>query len=1269
MSTAEWHPSVPQTQRLSPSERIITPIAVSKPKDGQPVTPGQSLGGKISVDVCSEFTTYHAQVEYFKKSGKIKLLHTKAGEPLVFALTEASELCLLQHGVYDVQGWSSADLTPVDNIATTFDVLQMGNTLHLAVSCKPKDSKSPYHELYYARIEIEQSQLYSLYNGLGKDQKWTKVLDNTVEPVGNLIISSLLCNLSEPVGLLKARKFEIVVGSSTTEEGNGSDKFGTFYRVNPEADERTRWNVMSFPAAASTLLQSEPLVIGSISAPSEQGMVSVFKDFAQNAKARVVGHITDPTGGISRTFEFKTGRLGDTRSVFSHRNPWSRTDIFIASANGIGYYSCFAPLNQLDTLAAEPILPDVAFRQVFCSEAADPAAPKVQSKLALFAVSDDNSLYYIEGTRRFDGRLPTFVASGLPIRKGVTHMSTVYSAVHGTSELLYGVEEENALLYLRREPQGQFWLEDRVSRKAHKFVKYDAFVSSLALMDGGGQALGAGYPLHLTGEHVQVVVNGKSVGLSPSTPTCVYTDATGCIEVVQAAERRLGCPPIRVTLKPPPDSPSTDTFSFAIDPSSRVDRLMSGIKGADDLKTVLADDDGNAFTGTGLSEAGDLMSQFGDMKAVVKRVEKGEVPTPAPEPPSSGGVIDTVVSFLGECIEAVKTVVKAAVKVVIKVLGPVVRVIFTIYGRQFAFHIKAVYLFLNIFGEALEFAIGENRLSNFLKYLKVALDPKSIRSTQLFFRSWLTGIMDLVGRFLDVNKDSVSNLFDDGADWLREYVEDTRQPPEGTVSNTINTILNNPVVRLLMRINPLQWILEAISEEAPDFQIPPIGNIVEGVMSAMGDAVDKQVDIMNRQLETIITELERIFSNPLTVLESAKRYLQSMVWTLFDSIRNLIESLYDALTNLVKSLSPILDGVWKIPGLTELWEDLTGQEFTLLGVLTYLPAVVCNLACIYASGHLPFEGKPLSNFDDIEIKPLYKSKIEKEELVASTHARETAPTPFEKTSHTLVQTSIDIVGAATFSRISASENNIKSSALLYANNSEGDGKEKRSANLTFGRIIELIATIGRIFNAGTRAFQAHGEFKRRYRDEPLPRYGQGIELVGGHHALPNPGPGPNPRPRHDPRPGRVDALLRRFVEWLPNIGRFIGAAGNLAFAVWHLKTHESEDVAPDLVMATFAVFELAMMVAELRGCESQGLRLVGEFVGRGGAILQIALVREWEFGMRTVSLTASTICGVSAEALRLGSSASPMGAAGVFHAGDCAWGFVYLVSFGVEFLE
>ncbi|CAG7561991.1 unnamed protein product [Fusarium equiseti] len=1234
-------------QQLSPPQRFKTNIKAPERKNQVLSNENGDEGGFITVDVCSEFAPYRASLEYVKKSSKIKLLHSKAGLPIILSLTEDMSLSLLQHGIAATEGWSFLDITPPGKRVTTFDVVKLAQTLFIAVSCQDTSTKVPYHDLYYAQVDADPAGLAKLGGSMEKNQTWIKVEDNVIEPVGGLIHSSLFCRPTPPKEPHSAPGIEVVVGTKAT-PGTGG-KFGTLYCVNPKALPERHWHILSFPGAASELLQADNLTIGPVDGSNtEVGMVSVFEDFAKDAKARVVGHINDATGGVGRTFEFKTGKLGGSYIESANLKRFcSRTDIFIAAEKGIGFYTGLPNQSRVDMLTGDPILPEISFQQVFCSESVDPANPQKQTKIAIFAVSDDKSLYYIEGRRLYDTRTVVFEASGLPIRRGVVHMSTTYSAIRGTSELLYALEDENALLYLRREPNGQFWLEDKVLHRARKLSSYDAFVTSIALKDGSGNQLEAGFPINLKGEFTQVVSNGRSFTLNPTTPTTVYTDAMGCIEIIQASQRQLACPPVNVELSSPGATEHEGPYAFDVTSSSRIDNLLSDITDANSLESALSDGKGGPFTGNGVQEAGQILGQINGMKIALRNTNASG--TESAYQAQESHTLDfgsTVLNFLGDCIEAMKTVVKKAVKVVIQVVGPVIRVFFTILGKVFKFVIKTAFSLFKVVGNLLEDYLGFDGLNRLLDYLKMVFDPESVRKTQQVLRGAITGCLDLTGRFLEVNKNSISDMFEDGKTFLQSFLDDPRQPSQGTVGDIINQILNNPVVRLLMKINPLQWIMEAVKEELPDFQIPPFAETINKVISSFGNAVDKEVKVLDQLLANFTSESQQLFADrsPESIKRSIRRMLQSMGWALFDTIRNIFESIYDTLTLLFQSMSSILDGVWKLPGITDMWEELTDQEFTLLGLVTYLPAVLLNFVSIGAQGKLPFDGFELPDFEAIKIRPFYRSRTK-----TGSHSpdgkRPLSPNSgpsFSSNDSSIAHDSAEKDGPKDLNMSSAMGISFMASGsdrFLPSNTSSGF--------LQFSSFVTIVSYLGRIFNAAGRFFQVHNDLDKAVNPN--------IDAGGG-GGVGEGGP-----------VGLIEQALTRFATWMPNVGRFIGAAGNVALVAWHMTENPDASLAPSIVMLVASLSEAVIVGIELRNGNTQALRLIGEILGRGTSIATTVLQDDWEFGLGTVAVVASSLGGIGGEAARLWNSPEALIAAGMGHGVDFVFCCAFLVSVVIPF--
>ena len=73
---------------LSSPIRFSTKIP-SPRESSNPVALKTESQGELVIDTCSEYMKYHAFVDYFKKSGKLRLVHGAAGEPVIFVINDS----------------------------------------------------------------------------------------------------------------------------------------------------------------------------------------------------------------------------------------------------------------------------------------------------------------------------------------------------------------------------------------------------------------------------------------------------------------------------------------------------------------------------------------------------------------------------------------------------------------------------------------------------------------------------------------------------------------------------------------------------------------------------------------------------------------------------------------------------------------------------------------------------------------------------------------------------------------------------------------------------------------------------------------------------------------------------------------------------------------------------------------------------------------------------------------------------------------------------
>lgn len=168
----------------------------------------------------------------------------------------------------------------------------------------------------------------------------------------------------------------------------------------------------------------------------------------------------------------------------------SMTDLVVASEKGIAFYDFVHP-DRPPTV----VLSSISFKQVVCAEAVDPANPTIQTKLALFAVSDDDELYYIRGTRPYATNQLAFSTSGIPIAHNVAAVSTQYNAAVNSNEIVYLGDGQDEVFHMWLD-SGNVWQQERLLTKASSgTTKYPAYLTSVMFETDLGASIGGDYPV------------------------------------------------------------------------------------------------------------------------------------------------------------------------------------------------------------------------------------------------------------------------------------------------------------------------------------------------------------------------------------------------------------------------------------------------------------------------------------------------------------------------------------------------------------------------------------------------------------------------------------------------------------------------------------------------------------------------------------------------------------------------------------------------------
>ncbi|KAM5380095.1 hypothetical protein ACJZ2D_003742 [Fusarium nematophilum] len=935
----------------------------------------------VQVEVCSELTSTTRALDIFGNAGpsaketqqKLTLVHDKNGQPIVFTVSNTGRLYCVMHINNATMGWQSFDITPPgpeNAVVDAFDTLEIGGKIHVVAS-----------------VEVASED-----GKLTQNVAWKEITNS----IGDRNITSLLCCPSAQ----SAAGFQIIAGTATRDQYKA-----THYMLDPAAGQGGRWNHLVMSGSADELLAMQPVCLGNFSDKKrEVGVASVFRQTHGNTQQVCSLEIFDEKSAQRvRTYVLQTGKLGSVKNICAKVNPWGTTDMVVAAEKGIGFYDA----NTIEALKVPPILPEISFKQAVCSEIyASPAC-----KIAIFAISEQDQLYYIEGTRALQGNKLSFKASGIPIRIGVSAMSTQYNAINDQAEILYVSNSgSNGLRHLVRDPSTSLWSEAMVEVKLPlgtpaNLDKVPVYMTTIALSNGHGVPVPEGYPIKVTCEPpVHVTCNGRSFLLN-SRPTELKTEGgSGHIDLTSPVDPLLGTCRINVELslfKPAEPSPE----EIEIDPAQRVINALSSIKSDKDLQNARGPNGEVIFQDQSkIADSAKVLTQFGSMAATIN----GEKPTGAASNAAAAWerdgdkaqvsqdkswfeeAVDTAGRFLGDAIECLKTVVKGVVKFAFKYVGKVVKFFLKIAGKVLSFTLKTVAGLLRTVAGFLKDHLGID-LSGLTKWLGLAFSAENAKKTQAHLLSTLNHSLQFTEDFLVHNKYRLADWMDDIEEKCKEYLPDARTPRiEKKEPGPISKIMNNPVVKSLMKFNPLAWILEGATEglaeglgdegSKVELRIPSLQPAIEAFARILGRTVEEATSLVWACLKDVFGEIQTLYNDPSKLLETILRIASDVFYTAFDTIKTLVLAICDAVVAAFKYMKEFLNDVWKVPGLTDIWEDFTdGQEFTLLNLGTYCMALVINIGHIMFGDdrELPFDGIPAINVDGIPTPFIPTTRMEK----------------------------------------------------------------------------------------------------------------------------------------------------------------------------------------------------------------------------------------------------------------------------------------------------
>ena len=161
---------------------------------------------------------------------------------------------------------------------------------------------------------------------------------------------------------------------------------------------------------------------------------------------------------------------------------------------------------------------------------------------------------------------------------------------------------------------------------------------------------------------------------------------------------------------------------------------------------------------------------------------------------------------------------------------------------------------------------------------------------------------------------------------------------------------------MITKYSPLAITEGAIADEiGDDIQLPDPTEIVTLVTKALGTLLDGEADNMLRWVEDLLDTISAVLNGTQSFSVASQNMLGDTFWTVFDGLAELALALFDIIEDFMKCSLTIVESAWKIPLISDLWNDFVDQDLSLINLLALPAATALNLYYKNIHDGLPFE--------------------------------------------------------------------------------------------------------------------------------------------------------------------------------------------------------------------------------------------------------------------------------------------------------------------------
>ncbi|KAK6543469.1 hypothetical protein TWF694_000215 [Orbilia ellipsospora] len=925
---------------------------------------------RVTFNTCSEFMTYRMPGSIFGTEGNhLKLLNDGKGQPMIFSIGTDHRLYVLYDDDVTAEAtWQVADITPPGKTknetkpVTAFDVIIVRDYLVISVAQK---LNPPFSSVLTTTLKLPNSEsIKSPQPTPFENLIWTHHRNalgandsDRTEQIQKQITALINCPKEYQFGVPKSEVGNIGNLSSVIVSTMESDKAeGSKYVIetNPKRADAP-WRNLPLPRQAVNVLQCVPALM--------EGAGSGLYILSAGGPKNTSISCTLQCDGVASS-DILLGELKEPVSITSSANPLGFTDLLISTKAGIAYYSSFDRRAPFKTL-----LPEISFTKSVCYEVPTGTDDNRSSKIAIFGLSDEGDIYYIEGTREYNDESEafiTFLASGLPIRSNVKVFSGTFNPSSETVELAFvnitdtpGSEE---IIYMKRDPISYIWGESKIvvpcSKVKPEFIKFPAFVTTMNLDNGLGQPLSSSIPVELSSVSPMGVLVGERRCILNKERQVVYTEADGSLKIIVPAENgSFACNDIHFRLG---NVKYGDGYSYlaeqqdeySITPAKRIIRMMGSVKTKRDIIDATTSD-GKPVFDPPLVIDHKTLDHAAALMSLIPTLVKGELTQQdifaiTSSEPNFGISFDEIlpaddtVKFFGDALQAVKTIVKSRLTAGFKFVKNTLQLVISIAGKIYRFAVNTTKAIVSGAIGLLE-SIGID-LSLLKKWWELAF-CKVERAQKILHKTIKTGFK-AVQMAMKANENSIMEKLNLAQKSAEEFIGRPREkqpPPIDRVSNEVSKILNNPMIKLLLDMNPFQWIMEAYQEGTEGLSdhiyIPNI-SIFDAFESLITKFATHGITGLIKFMWNIAQNIGIFLAKPESAVDLILDSMKEYIWLGFEMGKNVIQESLMFIRSLFGQIEKYLEDFWKLPPSTDMWYDFTGCKFSLLNFVTYTLAQI-----------------------------------------------------------------------------------------------------------------------------------------------------------------------------------------------------------------------------------------------------------------------------------------------------------------------------------------